>query len=76
MGKMCEDANCKKHHPRDCITMSELKICSDRHCLKNHLKWASWADNLLPRIPNKGGFDGREWRVSTKEMKKFWKKGK
>ena len=38
MGKMCDDTNCKKHHPRDCITISEFKICSDKHCLKNHLK--------------------------------------
>ena len=54
--------------------MEQDTICFDRWCLRRHHKWARWAENLLPRIPDEGGWDGWEWKVPPKELKKYWKR--
>ena len=74
MGTPCDDGNCDKHHPKDCITIEQTKICFDKYCLRRHLKWARWLENLLPKIPDEGGWDGWDWKVPSKELKKYWKR--
>ena len=46
---------CGKHHPEDCNSFKQYKLCTQLNCLKNHRKWKDFRPEHLPRVPQGGG---------------------
>ena len=69
-GYKCE--GCEKHHPEDCHSFRQYKLCFQPNCLKNHRKWKDFKPEHLPRVPQGGGWDGKNWRTPSMKLLKEW----
>ena len=69
-GYQCE--GCDRHHPEDCHSLKQYKLCFKPNCLKNHRKWKDFKPEHLPWVPQEGGWDGKNWRTPSMKLHKEW----